>query len=136
MSDRRKKGRKNKVDKQSVEAKVSRAWRHNQRSWMTEAVTGNLKEPAHMRLARQFGIPCQQVLDIIDPDRARQQRRIEAHANRQAHEAEFQRLLVKYQPVMETLESETDEGRRFELKNEMRELYEFLDVPIRKVITS
>lgn len=111
-----------------------RTWRHNQRDWMVQSVVTRQGETAHMRLARMFGISCQQVLDIIDPERERQRKRVERYAAQKAHHDEYLRLATKYQPVMDELRDEKDPVRRFELLNRMSEFCDFLGVPIRPLV--
>lgn len=84
----------------SLEAEVLRAYKSRHRGLMTHAIEnldrrtgqpyewggkvwGDPVDTIHMALAKQFGIPCQQVLDIIDPDRKKKQSRMKMWDMRQ-----------------------------------------------------
>lgn len=84
MPDKRKRGRKGTLSaEERLQRDVLRRYKaitrtdtlnHLRRS---RAVSG--QPTVHMRLAQEFGIPCQRVLDIIDPDRVQQRARIVRH---------------------------------------------------------
>ena len=86
MSDKRKRGRIGADKQRTLEAQVLRAYRHHKRSWLKAHLFGGdygrNEHTAHMRLAQMFGIPCQQVFDIIDPDRHDQDNRKARHKYR------------------------------------------------------
>ena len=71
--DKRKRGRIGARKTTSLEDRVLARWKFIRRGMKTGAVTSSRgeRQTVHLRLAREFGIPCQQVLDIIDPDRMR-----------------------------------------------------------------
>jgi hypothetical protein len=79
MPDKRKRGRRSGpgTDVSTLEKRVLRRYKHIRRQYMDSAVRGYNAKTIHMILAEEFHIPCQQVLDIIDPDREKQRVRIE-----------------------------------------------------------
>lgn len=71
-------------EKNTLEGRILATYKRNRRAWAMEAVRypADQRKTAHMRLAEEFGVPCQTVLDIIDPDRSKQDARMKRHLHR------------------------------------------------------
>jgi uncharacterized protein YifE (UPF0438 family) len=88
MSDKRKRGRK---VPETLEQRVLREYARIKRyPWGWDRSGG---KTVHMQLAEKFSIPCQQVLDIIDPDRQTQKRRIERFIDRKRNQRRHEQYM-------------------------------------------
>lgn len=127
MTDKQKRGR---IEQPTLADRVLKRYRQLKVGYGHP--TTQPRDSLQMRLAREFEIPCQQVLDIVDPDRRKLEARNEDHRYRLAQAAKWEQYQREQQAeyAPRKLAEAAEMERRREMSEDERRMREVDDTLI------